>query len=390
MSEGTTPGLHVVVVGVDLDPPQLGRPSTQLVEGWRDLGHLEAAIAADGKTRVTLVQASWTDARRVIDGTSCHFVREPMPFVTLPGGRAIRRLPRRLIARVKELAPDIIHFNGLTFPRELRALQAAVPQAPIVAQDHGFDVPAGWRRWYCRWGLANLHAVIVCARDQAKQLEQMGLLDERVRVFEALEVSSPFEPGDQQAARSATGLRGQPCLLWLGNLDANKDPLTILDAVAMASAALPAMRLYMCFRHAGLIDEVRARIAGDQRLAAHVELIGEVPHPRIESYLRAADFLVQGSHREVAGFGVIEALACGTTPIVTDIPSFRRITGGGAFGALVPVHDAAALARAIVEWSGRDQRALRQAARQHFEGQLSFRAVGEQLRRIYWSMRATI
>ena len=105
MSEGPTRGLHVVMVGVDLDPPRQGRPSTELVEGWRDLGHLEAAIAADGKTRVTLVQASWTDAQRVIDGTSCHFVREPMPFVTLPGGRALRRLPRRLIARVKELAP---------------------------------------------------------------------------------------------------------------------------------------------------------------------------------------------------------------------------------------------------------------------------------------------
>ena len=73
---------------------------------------------------------------------------------------------------------------------------------------------------------------------------------------------------------------------------------------------------------------------------------------------------------------LIEALACGTTPLVTDIPSFRRITGEGHAGALVPLEDAPALAQAIVRWSERGRAELRRDARRHFERELSFDANG--------------
>ena len=112
--------LHVVVVGVDLDP--LGSLPADPLPVWRDFGRLEAAAAEDGRLRVSLVQASWHDDRRKILGLDCHFVKEPTPLLKLPGLRPLRRLPRRLIDRVKSLEPDVVHFNGLTFPRDLRAL----------------------------------------------------------------------------------------------------------------------------------------------------------------------------------------------------------------------------------------------------------------------------
>ena len=86
---------------------------------------------------------------------------------------------------------------------------------------------------------------------------------------------------------------------------------------------------------------------------------------------------------------LIDALACGTTPLVTDIPSFRRITGEGEFGALVPVGDAAALAAAIRDWSRRDRPELRRRARAHFEREMSLDAIGGQLRVAYDALRAS-
>ena len=41
------------------------------------------------------------------------------------------------------------------------------------------------------------------------------------------------------------------------------------------------------------------------------------------------------------------------------------------------------MARAIVEWSKRDRRELRQLARRHFERELSFEVLGRQLRSAY-------
>jgi glycosyltransferase involved in cell wall biosynthesis len=362
-------------------------PDAMLAGRWRNFGHTAAAAQRAG-ARVTMVQAAWEDAEVQVEGVLCRFVREQGdPFFRLPGGRTVRRRPRRLLERLSALAPELIHFEGLVLPRELRALAAALPGVPILAQDHGTKCPRGWRRRWYRWGFAPLAGVAFTARSQAEPFIEADILRPQIPIFEVVELSSLFTPGDQRAARLAAGLEGDPCLLWAGNLDANKDPLTVLAAVAELAFAFPNLRLYMCYRHAPLLDAVRARIATDPALSTRVRLLGEVPYSHIEMHYRAADFLVQASHAEGSGGALIDALACGTTPLVTDIASFRRITGNGEFGALVPVDDAPAMAAAIRHWSGRERATLRRRAREHFEHDLSFDAIGRQLSAAYDAVR---
>ena len=208
-------------------------------------------------------------------------------------------------------------------------------------------------------------------------------------VFEVLESTSRFTPGDAALARARTGLAGDPCFLWVGRLDDNKDPFTVLEAFSRAAAVLPGARLWMAYGEAPLRRRVERRIREDAVLSPRVRLLGTLPHEQVEWALRAADFLVLGSHREGSGYAVIEALACGTTPLVTEIPSFRRITGEGAHGALSPPGDAGAMAAAMVDWAGRDRGALRREARRHFERSLSSGAMGGQLFHAYRSVART-
>jgi len=349
-----------------------------------------AAAAQDEHTRVVIVESAWEDAERQVDAVSCLFVREAgAPWIRLPGGRRVRRRPRRVFERLAALAPDVIHFHGLTYPRELRALATALPSVPVLAQDHGSGAPRGWRRVWYRWGFARLAGVTFTTRAQAMPFVAAGVIRSSVPIFEALAVSSRFTPGGQEAARAVTGLDGDPCLLWVGDLNARKDPLTMLDAVAQAARDLPALRLHMCFQQAPLLAAVRSRIVGDPVLAPRVRLLGALPRGAIEKHLQAADFLVLSSHAEGCGAAVLEALACGTTPLVTDIPSFRRMTGDGVYGAMVPVGDAPGLALAIRDWSARDRPTLRRAARAHFERTLSFEVLGGELRRAYRALRRT-
>ena len=383
-AEGSRP--HVAVVGMYLD--RVARsPDALLAEGMLNFGRAAAAAHRAG-ARVTIVQAAWEDAEVQIEGVPCCFIREPgEPFIRLPGGRTFRRRPRRLLERVAALAPDVIHFEGLLLPRELRALAAACPRIPIMAQDHGTKCPPGWRRRWYRWGFAPLAAVAFTARSQAQPFVSAGILRPTLPIFEVVEISSHFTPGDQRAAQSATGLGGDPCLFWAGNLDANKDPLTVLAAVAQVTRELPGLQLHMCFRQGPLLDAVRKQVTANAALASRVQLLGEVSHADIELYYRAADFLVQASHAEGSGGALIDALACGTTPLVTDIPSFRRITGDGACGALVPLDDPAAFAATLRDWCRRDRPTLRRRAREHFERDLSFDAIGRQLVAAYEALR---
>jgi glycosyltransferase involved in cell wall biosynthesis len=136
-----------------------------------------------------------------------------------------------------------------------------------------------------------------------------------------------------------------------------------------------------------LLPAVRGRISGDPLLCGRVHLLGRVSHGEIEQLMRAADIFVSGSHREGSGYSLIEALACGLPPAVTDIPSFRSLTGHGAVGALWPTGDAAALCDALLAIAAQPDAARRAAARRHFEYELSFEAVGRKLAVAYQDLQ---
>ena len=151
-------------------------------------------------------------------------------------------------------------------------------------------------------------------------------------------------------------------MLWVGHLNANKDPLTILEAVSIARRRLPGLQLWFCFGSAPMHQAVEARIAREVELRECVHLLGRVPHEQVETLMRAADLFVLGSHREGSSFSLIEALATGLTPVVSAIPSLRVLTGNGAVGALFPCGDARALSDAA---AGRRSRAGTADARSH-------------------------
>ena len=181
------------------------------------------------------------------------------------------------------------------------------------------------------------------------------------------------------AARASTGLHGDPAVLWVGHLNENKDPMTMLAGVSMAARRLPDLQLWCCFGTAPLQAPVQRHIDADPHLRNRVHLLGKVAHERIETLMRAADLFVLGSHREAMGVSVMEALACGLPPVVTDIPSFRALTRNGTVGALWPCDDIDALSKALLSVARRPRQETRAAVRAHFESKLSFAAVGRAL-----------
>lgn len=373
--------LNAVQVSCYVDP--LRREPDELLAAWPTLTRVASAVAGLG-VNLSVVQAASVDAEIEFGGIRFHFLRERR--APIRRGRAAlwaAPLTRQVFRRALQLGPELVHFHSLAYPRHVGVLSRLLGQVPLLVQDHADALPPWWRCQLVRRGLLKVRGVAFTAREQAEPWFKARVLRPGLPVFEVLESSSDFSPGDQEEARGRTGLSGDPCLLWLGHLDSNKDPLTIIDALSRVASQLPDPQLWCCYLSAPLLMRVRARVSADPEISNRVHLLGARPHHEIEGLLRAADFLVQGSHREGSGYVVIEALACGTTPLVTDIPSFRRITGGGTVGALVTPGDADALARVLLDFSQRQRPGLRWRARAHFEATLSFEAVGRELRTAY-------
>lgn len=373
--------MRVVHLSCFVDP--MGRRPQELLRAWPTLTEVAAAAISDG-VEVTVVQAATEDALISWNGVSCHFVADfRRSFVPRRPSVIASAKPRKLAAKVRELEPDVVHLHGLGFTRQADFIARALRHTPVFVQDHA-DRPRRPRLFSPGSGLARgIAGVGFTSREMAQPFVEAGVLARDTRVFEILESSSRFAPGSQEEARAECGIYGDPCLLWVGRLASVKDPLTVLRAASEAFPRLKDPNMWCYYSDAPLLDEVHRRIAADERLASRVHLMGSVPHPDVEKLLRAADFLMLGSLSEGSGYAVIEALACGTTPLVTDIPAFRRITRNGAVGALSEPGNARAMAEAVIEWSERDRRALRDTARAHFERSLSFEVLGEELRATY-------
>jgi glycosyltransferase involved in cell wall biosynthesis len=134
-----------------------------------------------------------------------------------------------------------------------------------------------------------------------------------------------------------------PVLLAVGRLAGQKDFTTLLRAFARVRAQRPA-RLVILGE-----GEERTKLealAGELGIAADVALPGFVLNPF--PYMVRAAVLVLSSVYEGLPTVVIEALACGCPVVSTDCPSGpAEILERGRYGALVPVGDVEAMAKAI-------------------------------------------
>jgi glycosyltransferase involved in cell wall biosynthesis len=364
---------HVAQISFFNDPQ--GRPPAQLLDAWHSLVDVAEAASKPG-IRVSVVQAcSHTE----------HFERNGVQYHFLPFDDATSRNSRgtRYRELLRDLAPDVFHVHGLDFPRHVLSLAESSADAPIIVQDHASRPPRIWRRASARRGMSVAAGVAFCSMDQARPFTRTGVIHASTQVYEIPESTSRFAPGNREEARRLTGLEGDPAVLWVGHLDPNKDPLTVLQGIGAAARELPGLRLYCCFGNAPLLRAVQARIATHDFLRDRVHLLGRVPHQSVELLMRAADLFVLGSHREGSGYSLIEALACGLPPVVTDIPSFRSLTGAGSVGALWPCGDAHGLCQALLATARRAGPEMRAAARAHFERELSFDALGVKLAAMY-------
>lgn len=337
-----------------------------------------AQLSAAGVERVSVVQRFSRTVTLEQDGVTHYLIAD--------GGRpdlGWREDPVEAHQLVARLAPDVVHHHGSAAP--LRHLRPLLPRAALLWQHHADAPPTVPWRWHAeRRGFQQLDGVIFSAREQSYPWEKAGLVDVRHAVYELMEGSTHFTPLPREACRAELGWQGDPVLLWVGRLNANKDPLAVLRGLAQARPRLRDPHLYMAYGSEDLLDDVRAEVSA-LGLEGRVHLLGRIEHQELPRLYSAADFFVLGSHEEGSGYALLEALACGLPAVVTNIPSFRRATGRGQGGALwkpgVPESFAEALLAAVQAPPDRGD------VRRFFADNWSFAALGRSAAAIYAQAR---
>ncbi|HPD13595.1 MAG TPA: glycosyltransferase family 4 protein [Planctomycetota bacterium] len=135
-------------------------------------------------------------------------------------------------------------------------------------------------------------------------------------------------------------------LLYVGRFSPEKGLRYFLEALPRVVERFPGV----CARLVGGVEgeggefhELARRLG----VAGHVEFAGQVPREALPGLYAEADLLVVPSLAEGHPLAPVEALACGTPVVGSDIPGLNETVADGVNGALVPPRDPAALAEAI-------------------------------------------
>jgi glycosyltransferase involved in cell wall biosynthesis len=335
-------------------------------------------VAATRLARVTVLGRFWRDEELEADGVRYIFRADGSPR---PHASPFSR-PVALYRLLGQLAPDVVHVNGLVFPVQVAELRWRLPiETPLVVQHHGERPHRWWRTWAQRATRGCVDGFLFSAEEIADVWRAAGAIGPRQPVLTVLEASSLFAPLPRPEARVETGVHGDPAVLWVGRLHPYKDPMLALEAFERARPHLPDPHLFLVFHEDQLLAELRAFCATRPGLAERVHVVGAVPHDRLPAWFSAADLFITTSPAEGSNIALIESLSCGLLPVCSDNPANRAVTREGEGGVLFRYGDAADGAGAIVRGAAiaaRDGEAGRARLRAHFDAHLSWPVIARQ------------
>jgi glycosyltransferase involved in cell wall biosynthesis len=282
-----------------------------------------------------------------------------------------------LAAQWAALGADLVHVHG-----EIAAAAClpALAMKPAVVTLHGLHFLRR-SQGIAREGAAASLALIIRAASRticvaaSEAVDAVAAVGEWARarlmvIPNGVSLPPVLDANERRAARVALGLAEDVAVgAMVSALDEHKGALTAARAARQArDGGTPLVIL--------LAGEGPMRAAIESEAGDAVRLLGQ--QRDVRRVLAAADFFVLPSQREGLSFALLEAMALGLAPIVSDAAG--NVEAVGDTGVVVPYGDAASLAAALVRLArdAKERGLLGTRARERVE--TNFRA-DEMLRR---------
>ena len=300
--------------------------------------------------------------------------------------RKVGLFPFKMHRLIKKLKPDVILINGFIFPLQIIQLRIFVGRSVKIIILHRAERPfLKWKKYAQQLADKCVNAYLFASSEFGKHWIEKGIIDNQAKVFEVMQSSSTFYPKDKNNAREATGVNGNPVFLWVGRLDANKDPLTVVKAFTQFLSFQPTAKLYMIYQTTGLLNVIHDLIQKDTKAIEAIKLVGRVDHDQMQEWYNSANFIISSSYYEGSGIAVCEAMSCGCIPIVTNIISFRGMTGSKCGLIYNPGNDKELLS-VLLQSLQLNMDEERNKTLQQFKKELSFEAIAQKIEKVITSI----
>lgn len=323
---------------------------------------------------ITLVKHLQYSGNDMKDGIEIAFYPSRSSFIHIPS------LSHRYIYSKK---PQLVLVQGFIFPIQVMALRKKLGREAVILLQHHGERPFAKKKILQQLADRSVDGYLFTSLCSGIEWQTSGIIRDPRKCFELPSSTTNFQPQTKSVCKEAKGLNGNFNFLWVGRLDDNKDPLTVMKAFAQYAGTNAFARLYMVYQQNDLLPAVRQMIEEQPVLKQSVVLLGKLPNAELEQWYNAADYYVSGSYHEGGSYALTEAMACGCIPIVTNIPAAMKAIDYGRAGYYFEPGDKDSLLNVLQQLQAEDQKGMSEIVRQTFEAELSAAAIADKLLKIY-------
>ncbi len=244
---------------------------------------------------------------------------------------------------------DIIHAHWAIPTGLIGVWGSTLFKKPLMVTIHGSDLRMALRKK----GFVRKIFIYVCknathlncvSKIQKKEIEQLGIINEKISIIPMGVDEAFLEVGKSRKVE----LNKRPFVIL-----SNRNLLPIYN-VSLLIRAIPKIlkegpTTKFVIAGNGSEKQILEKEVKDLNLSASVRFLGQVPHEEMPSLLAQTDIYISTSLFDGTSVSLLEAMASGAFPIVTDIPANREWIIDGENGFLVPLDEEGFLAGKIVE-----------------------------------------
>jgi L-malate glycosyltransferase len=248
---------------------------------------------------------------------------------------------RRVIEQIK---PDLIHAGPIQRSAFLVALTGF---RPLVSMSWGYDllhdvdINPFWR-WATRYTLHHSAAMVGDCNTIRRLAVSYGMPDERIVTF-------PWGVDIHHFNAETSKQSKLPTFSLLSTR--GFEPIYGIDVLARAFviAAQKHPELHLTMLGNGSLASAIRQIFLVGAVYDRVQFPGQVTYEDLPSQYQKADLYICASHSDGTSISLLEAFACGTPAIISDIPGNQEWVTPGVNGWLFTDGDAEALASEILK-----------------------------------------
>ena len=196
--------------------------------------------------------------------------------------------------------------------------------------------------------------------EKGQLVHMLGAGSSKIRIVPPGVDLSRFSPIEQKYAKNVIGVpRDRRMILFTGRIERLKGIDTLLHAVALLREKRTDFDWHnLCVSLIGGDPSEQGQRENEDMARLHalreelglldlVAFLGARDQDSLQFYYAAADVLVMPSHYESFGMVALEAMACGTPVVVSDVGGLQELVKHNRTGMRVKVGDVAAMAHAL-------------------------------------------